>query len=174
MTIGELIQRYCDSHGITNQQFAELSHVSKAYVSMLVNGRNPKTNKPIIPSVKTYQQIADAMGITLNELLDQMEKDTPSTYHIIPAGSAKGMQATVEATYKGLADAIVEKLRQSDDLGIVADDELMQMREDMRRDPELREIYSLSRKTTKDKMKQIRDFVRFVTNGDDEDETDTP
>ena len=48
------------------------------------------------------------------------------------------------------------------------------MREDIRHDPELREIYSLSRNTTKDKMKQIRDFVRFVTNGDEADETDTP
>ena len=173
MTIGELVQQYCLSHGITNQQFAELSHVSKAYISMLVNGKNPKTGKPPIPSVKTYQKIADAMGITLHDLLEETEKDTPSYFHTIPSG-ASTQTGEQDQSYRGLADAIVEKLRQSDDLGIVADDELWEIRESMRRDPELREIYSLSRKTTKDKMKQIRDFVRFVTNGDDEDETDTP
>jgi len=174
MTIGELIQHYCISHGITNQQFAEMCHVSKAYISMLIKGKNPQTGKPPIPSIKTYQQIADAMGITINELLAKTDGDTPSTYHTIPAGSAKQIQTNPEQSYHGLADAIVEKLRQSDDLGIIADDELMQMREDMRRNPQLREIYSLSSKATPDKMKQIRDFVRFVTNGDDEDETDTP
>lgn len=61
----------------------------------------------------------------------------------------------------------------TDDLPSV-DDELWHMREDMRRNPELRAIFSLSRKTNKTKMKQIEDFVRFVTKGDDVDETDTP
>lgn len=172
MTIGELVQQYCLSHGITNQQFAELSHVSKAYISMLVNGKNPKTGKPPIPSVKTYQKIADAMGITLNELLDQTEKDTPSSYHIIPAGTATGMQATVEASYKGLADAIVEKLRQSEDISIVADDELMQMREDMRRNPELRVLFNLQRKATKSELKQMTAFIKAIRSSNETEDDD--
>ena len=174
MTIGELIQNYCASHGITNQQFAETCHVSKAYISMLVNGKNPKTGKPPVPSVKTYQKIADVMGMTMSELLSETEKDTPTYYHTIPSGNSKQMLPKPEPSYNGLANAIVEKLRESDDLGIMADDELWQMRETMRRNPQLREIYSMSSKATPDKMKQIRDFVRFVTNGDDDDDTNTP
>ena len=174
MTIGELIQNYCASHGITNQQFAEACHVSKAYISMLVNGKNPKTGKPPVPSVNTYQKIADVMGMTMSELLSETEKDTPTYYHTIPSGNSKQMLPKPEPSYNGLANAIVEKLRESDDLGIMADDELWQMRETMRRNPQLREIYSLTSKATPDKMRQIRDFVRFVTNGDDDDDTDTP
>lgn len=49
-----------------------------------------------------------------------------------------------------------------------------QMREDYRSIPELYEIYSLSRKADKDKLKQIRDFAQFITKGNDYDETDTP
>ena len=173
MTVGELIQQYCLSHGITNQQFAELSHVSKAYVSMLVNGKNPKTGKPPIPSVKTYQKIADAMGITLQDLLHETENDTPSYYHTIPSGH----QAPIgkqDQSYRGLANAIVEKLRQSDDLGIVADDELMDLREDLRRNPELRTLYDLQRKATKAELKQMEAFIKAIRSANDDTENDDP
>ena len=71
MTVGEVISKYCDTHGISFRQFAEKSGLTSGYVSMLVNNRNPKTGKPPVPKIKTYQQIADAMGITINELLTQ-------------------------------------------------------------------------------------------------------
>ena len=174
MTVGEVISKYCDTHGISFRQFAEKSGLTSGYVSMLVNNRNPKTGKPPVPKIKTYQQIVDAMGITINELLAQTESDTPSFYHTIPAGSLNQMMSKPELSYSGLANAIVEKLRESDDLGIVADDEIWELRESVRRNPELREIYSLTSKTTPDKMRQIRDFVRFVTKGDDDDDTNTP
>lgn len=174
MTVGEVISKYCDTHGISFRQFAEKSGLTSGYVSMLVNNRNPKTGKPPVPKIKTYQQIADAMAITINELLMQTESDTPSFYHTIPAGSSNQMMSKPEPSYSGLANAIVEKLRESDDLGIVADDEIWELRESVRRNPELREIYSLTSKATPDKMRQIRDFVRFVTKGDDDDDTNTP
>ena len=174
MNIGEVISKYCNDHGVSFRQFAEKSGLTSGYISMLVNNRNPKTGKPPIPSVITYKKIADAMGITLNDLLAQTEKGTPSTYHIIHAGTAAEMQSTVEASYKGLADAIVEKLRQSDDLGIVADDELMQMREDMRRNPELRTLYDLQRKATKAELKQMEAFIKAIRSTGDDTENDDP
>ena len=172
MNIGEIISKYCDDHGMSFRQFADKSGLTSGYMSMLVNNKNPKTGKPPVPKIKTYQQIADAMGITINELLAQTENGTPSTYHVIPAGAAKGMQATVEASYKGLADAIVEKLRQSDDLGIVADDELMQMREDMRRNPELRVLYDLQRKATKSELKQMQAFIKAIRSSNEPEDDD--
>ena len=174
MTVGEVISKYCDMHGISFRQFAEKSGLTSGYVSMLVNNRNPKTGKPPVPKIKTYQQIADAMGITINELLAQTESDTPSFYHTIPAGSSNQMMSKPEPSYSGLANAIVEKLMESEDFGIIADDEIWELRESVRRNPELREIYSLTSKATPDKMRQIRDFVRFVTKGDDDDDTNTP
>lgn len=174
MTVGEVISKYCDTHGISFRQFAEKSGLTSGYVSMLVNNRNPKTGKPPVPKIKTYQQIADAMGITINELLAQTESDTPSFYHTIPSGSSNHMQSEQKPSYKGLADAIVEKLMESEDFGIIADDEIWELRESVRRNPELREIYSLTSKATPDKMRQIRDFVRFVTKGDDDDDPNTP
>ena len=174
MTIGELIQNYCASHGITNQQFAEACHVSKAYISMLVNGKNPKTGKPPVPSVKTYQKIADVMGMTMSELMSETEKDTPTYYHTIPSGNSKQMLPKPEPSYNGLANAIVEKLRESDDLGIMADDELWQMREDMRRNPELRVLYDLQRKATKSELKQMTAFIKAIRSSNEAEDDDDP
>lgn len=173
MTVGEVISKYCDTHGISFRQFAEKSGLTSGYVSMLVNNRNPKTGKPPVPKIKTYQQIADAMGITINELLAQTESDTPSFYHTIPAGSSKHMQSEQKPSYKGLADAIVEKLMESEDFGILADDELWRMREDMRKNPELRVLYDLQRKATKSELKQMTAFIKAIRSSN-EPENDDP
>lgn len=174
MTVGEVISKYCDTHGISFRQFAEKSGLTSGYVSMLVNNRNPKTGKPPVPKIKTYQQIADAMGITINELLAQTESDTPSFYHTIQAGSSNQMMSKPEQSYSGLANAIVEKLRESDDLGIMADDELWQMREDMRRNPELRVLYDLQRKATKSELKQMTAFIKAIRSSNEAEDDDDP
>ena len=73
MTIGELIEKYCFQHGITNQRFAERCGVSKGYISQLINGKNPKTGKPITPTIETYIKMADAMNISIDELFRQVD-----------------------------------------------------------------------------------------------------
>ena len=167
MTIGEVIQQYCDSHGITNQQFAESSSISKAYVSMIINAKNPKTGKPPDLSVKTYQKIADAMGMSMHDLLALTQNDVPTYIHTV-----RSEQSDQGTSYRGLADAIVEKLREADDLGIVADDELMQMREDMRRNPELRVLYDLQRKASKKELKQMKAFIKAIRSSNDQEDED--
>lgn len=174
MNIGEVISKYCDDHGMSFRQFADKSGLTSGYISMLVNNRNPKTGKPPVPKIKTYQQIADAMGITLNDLLAQTDGNTPSTYHTISPGSPLSKPGNPEPSYQGLADAIVEKLRQSDNLGIIADDELWQMREDMRRNPELRVLYDLQRKATKSELKQMTAFIKAIRSSNEAEDNDDP
>lgn len=76
MTIGELIDNYCKHTGVTNQRFAEMCGVSKGYVSQLINGRNPKTGKPITPTIETYIKIAQTMNKSLDDLFRQLD-DAP-------------------------------------------------------------------------------------------------
>lgn len=78
MTIGELIKQYLRQTGQSYQQLADKCHVSKAYISLLVNGRNPKTGKPIRPTIETYSDIAAAMGMSIDELFATID-DAPVT-----------------------------------------------------------------------------------------------
>ena len=57
---------------------------------------------------------------------------------------------------------------------IIPEDELMQIREDMRRNPELRTLHSMARNVTRGEIKQIEAFIRAIRTSNDYDETDTP
>lgn len=79
MLLGEYIKEFRSLHGNMSQaEFARLSGISKGYISMLENNQNPKSKRPISPTMDTFQKVADATGITTNELFDIVEQPTIS------------------------------------------------------------------------------------------------
>ena len=77
MFLGEIIKAYRDEHGLSMQDFASLSKLSKPYISQLEKNRNPKTGDAIVPSPDTFQKVATAMGITFDELIRMVDKNQP-------------------------------------------------------------------------------------------------
>lgn len=75
MTIGEYIKRYRELHQMSQQEFATRSGLSKGYISMLENDRNPNTDRPIKPSIKTFQGVAKVTGTDLDTLLQMLDDD---------------------------------------------------------------------------------------------------
>lgn len=74
MTLGEIILKYRTEHGLSQRQFAEqCKGVSNGYVSMVEQGRNPSTGKPVIPSIEKLKLFAEAMGMTLHDLLKEAD-----------------------------------------------------------------------------------------------------
>lgn len=69
MTLGQIIKHYRTEHHLSQRQFAILCGVSNGYISMLEEGKNPKTNEPIIPSLMTLKKLASAMAITVDDLM---------------------------------------------------------------------------------------------------------
>ena len=79
MTIGEIVKLYREEQGLSQRQFAErCGDITNGYVSMIEQGKNPSTGKPIVPSIEKVASLARAMGLTLHELLD-MADDSPVT-----------------------------------------------------------------------------------------------
>lgn len=76
MILGELIKKYIDEHSMSYEEFGKTCGISKGYVSMLINNRNPKTDKPPVPKIKTYMAIAQSMNMTLDELFRTID-DAP-------------------------------------------------------------------------------------------------
>lgn len=72
MTLGEVIKEYRREHGLSMEKFAELSRLSKGYISMLEKNKNPRNGKPIIPSILTYRNVAAGMGVAVEELLKKV------------------------------------------------------------------------------------------------------
>ena len=75
MKLKEVIKKYREDNKISMQEFASRSGLSKGYVSMLESGKHPQNNRPLTPSIATYQKIAKGMGISLDDLLHLVDGD---------------------------------------------------------------------------------------------------
>lgn len=96
MKIGEIITKYCNDHGLSYRQFALQCGVTNGYISMLINGANPKTGKPLRPTVETYAKLASGMSVDLNELFNMMED--------APVSLAMPANAPIPAALRPLSD----------------------------------------------------------------------
>lgn len=74
-TIGEVIKKYRQEHGISMDEFGKRSGLSKAYISLLERGKSTRSNKPIVPSIDTLGAIAKAIGVDLDTLVYMLDPD---------------------------------------------------------------------------------------------------
>lgn len=77
MTIGNLVNTYRLEHDLPMQEFADRCGLSKSYISMLEKNVNPRNNKPIIPTIETYNKIAHGMNLDLDSLLKMLDSTEP-------------------------------------------------------------------------------------------------
>ena len=73
MTLGEYLSAYISQHDLSQREFAKICHVSNGYISMLLSGFNPKTQRPIKPSLEKLRAVAGGMGVSLQELLSSVD-----------------------------------------------------------------------------------------------------
>ena len=73
MTLGKIVEEYLRKHHLSQRSFAKRCGLSSGYISMIVNGINPRSNTPIIPTLKSLNGIARGMNISIDELLAQMD-----------------------------------------------------------------------------------------------------
>ena len=75
MKLGEWLKEYRMEHGLSMQSFADACGFSKAYVSMLEKGVNPTTNKPVSPTMQTFEKIAKATSQDVDTLLKILDDE---------------------------------------------------------------------------------------------------
>ena len=68
MELKTLIRQYRESHELSMQQFADMCHLSKSYISMLEKGRHPQNKRLLVPSLETFRKLSDGMHIPLEQL----------------------------------------------------------------------------------------------------------
>ena len=70
MKIGEIIKNYRTQNDLSQRAFAKKCGVSFGYVSMLESGKNPRSDKPLVPALTVLNKLAIGMGITIDQLID--------------------------------------------------------------------------------------------------------
>lgn len=76
MTLGDVIKEFRASHNMSMDEFAKISDISKAYISVLEKNKRPKSGKSINPTLEMYKKVAAGMGITLEQLFNMVDPDS--------------------------------------------------------------------------------------------------
>lgn len=92
MKLSDIIKKYRSENGISMATLSKMSGLSKGYISMLENGRNPRNNNPINPTIESLNKLSKAMNIELDELLKDMDADD----HIVLSDETVQLQLTSE------------------------------------------------------------------------------
>jgi len=77
MKLSKIIMDYREKMQISQREFSRRCGLSNSYISFIENEFNPRTKKPIVPTIIQYKKIADCMGISLQELFEMLDGDAP-------------------------------------------------------------------------------------------------
>ena len=107
MTIGEIVKLYREEHGLSQRQFAErCGDITNGYISMLEQGKNPSTGKPLVPSIEKVASLARAMGMSLHQLVDKADDSPVSTGQVeIPPVGIDTLEFALSGEIRELSEA---------------------------------------------------------------------
>lgn len=77
MKLSDVVRNYRREADISQREFARRCGVSNSYISFIENERNPKTGEPMVPTIEQYKKIADGMSISVHELFELLDVDSP-------------------------------------------------------------------------------------------------
>ena len=77
MKLSELIIDFRKRMNISQREFSRMCDLSNTYISFIEKEINPKTGKPMVPTLEQYKKIADGMGISVQRLFELLDKDSP-------------------------------------------------------------------------------------------------
>ena len=85
MKLSTIITDYRKRMQISQREFARRCGLSNSYISFIENEYNPRSGKPIVPTIEQYQKIASAMDMTVHQLFELLDEDSPVDLHWSPA-----------------------------------------------------------------------------------------
>lgn len=77
MKLSELIIDYRQRMNISQREFSRRCNLSNSYISFIEKEMNPKTGKPLVPTLEQYKKLADGMGISVHRLFELLDDDAP-------------------------------------------------------------------------------------------------
>lgn len=112
MILGDILKEYRTKHKLSMDKFAELSGLTKGYISMLEKNQHPKTKKALLPTLDTLEKVAKGMGLPVEELVKQLDAQQPIALTLLPAQFSiykQTMDPQVIRLDEGLRDSYRQK-----------------------------------------------------------------
>lgn len=77
MKLSQILIDYRQRMNISQRELSRRCDLSNTYISFLEKEMNPKTGKPLVPTLEQYKKLADGMGMSVQELFERLDKDAP-------------------------------------------------------------------------------------------------
>lgn len=84
MKLSNIIIKYRTENELSQREFAKRCGLSNSYISFIEKESNPKTKRPMAPSLERYKQLADGMGISVQSLFEMLDDDVPVSLSYSP------------------------------------------------------------------------------------------
>ncbi|MBO7663765.1 MAG: helix-turn-helix transcriptional regulator [Clostridia bacterium] len=77
MKLSVIVSEYRQRMQISQREFARRCGLSNSYISFIENETNPRTGRPMVPTLEQYQKIAAGMDMTVHQLFELLDEDAP-------------------------------------------------------------------------------------------------
>ena len=77
MKLSQIVIDYRNRMQISQREFARRCDLSNSYISFIENEFNPRTGRPIVPTLEIYQKIASGMDMSVHQLFGILDEDAP-------------------------------------------------------------------------------------------------
>ena len=95
MKLSNIVIDYRKRMQISQREFARRCGLSNSYISFIENEYNPRTGKPIVPTLEQYQKIASCMDMSVHQLFELLDEDSPVDLHNSPQASEDDPQIRI-------------------------------------------------------------------------------
>lgn len=113
MKLSELIIDYRTRMGISQREFSRRCDLSNSYISFIEKERNPKTGKPLVPTLEQYKKIARGMDISVHRLFELLDDDAPVDITISSAEVHDDSSEDLRILYQDLSRLTPEQQKQA-------------------------------------------------------------
>lgn len=113
MKLGELIIDYRTRMSISQREFSRRCDLSNSYISFLEKGVNPKTGKPLVPTIEQYKKISRGMNITLQRLFELLDDDAPVDISFPPSENRENSSDDLRILVQDLSKLSPEQQKQA-------------------------------------------------------------
>ena len=79
MKLSTVLIEYRKRMGISQRELSRQCGLSNSYISFIENEKNPRTQKPMVPTLEQYKKLANGMGLSVQQLFDLLDDDAPVT-----------------------------------------------------------------------------------------------
>ena len=77
LKLSEIVRKYRAEKDISQREFAKRCDLSNSYISFIENECNPKTGRPMTPTIEQYKKLANGMSMTVQNLFELLDQDSP-------------------------------------------------------------------------------------------------